>query len=189
MEWPTSRVITSCIYYPCNLQIDRITSPLEINQAYNYEESRGESVFTSIITKIFEMIFEQKYSRIIFVIECHWGGVSNKRRGVNFYFNDIFIGDNNNEMDRFTAIKKKKGYKSQYLFRDSNLDLDVQPWLNEGTVKRMRGVWRGGESYGALMRILPKDRSPAIMIHEFNVQRIADAPCYVIVSQLTTRIP
>lgn len=54
------------------------------------------------------MIFEQKYSRIIFVIECHWGGVSNKRRVVNFYFNDIFIGDNNNEMDRFTAIKKKK---------------------------------------------------------------------------------
>lgn len=87
---------------------------------------------------------------------------------------------------------KKKDYKSEYLFRDSDLDLSTFESSVGGAVEHTEeggGSGEGGESYGALMRILPKDRSPAIMIHEFDVQRIVDAPCYVIVSQLTTRIP
>lgn len=104
----------------------------------------------------------------------------------------ILSADIITKMDRRDKGKKKKDYKSEYLFRDSDLDLSTFESSIGGTVEHTEeggGSVEGRESYGALMRILPKDRSPAIMIHEFDVQRIVDAPCYVIVSQLTTRIP
>lgn len=116
--------------------------------------------------------------------------VRDKRRA-NFYFDDdYFIGRYNNNrewIDSPRLKKKKKIQNCEYLFRDSDLDLS-KPWSKAHGETHGRG-WEEGEIYGALMRILPKDRSPAIMIHGFDVQRIADAPCYVIVSQLTTRIP
>lgn len=90
-------------------------------------------------------------------------------------------------MDRFTAIKKKKKYKTVNIFFEIQTSISRNHGRKHGETHG-RG-WEEGEIYGALMRILPKDRSPAIMIHGFDVQRIADAPCYVIVSQLTTRIP
>lgn len=115
---------------------------------------------------------------------------------MNFYFHRLFSSVNiitkMDHPDKEEEEEKKKIVNLKYILsRDSDLDPSTLESLVGGTVEGTvgGGSGEGGESYGALMRILAKDRSPAIMIHEFDVQRIADAPCYVIVSQLTTRIP